>query len=280
MDFHPLGKHEKSLTGHYQSYHTILTSRLSKNSQLKRSSGQSTPSTRQTSDNTPTSSIGSVRSIKIGQTTPNSTGKTLNNLLQLRTKITPSLRNISNPDHFRLPLLINQEKNIIPDTTLNSDSQMNVSQTSQRKVKIRRAIIADVGDEDNNDDNVSTEKKSKSSSSKSKDITETFEGSKDHLKTKKQIEDLRKEYGDAWLQSHGATKVQNVMGIQSSLPKAEGLSCFKSAPQTTEQLIENLFGENIGKVSNNLTSTPVSRSRMDGTVQSATDVIVLSCFSC
>lgn len=72
MDFKPLSKHEKGLTGHYQSYHTILTSRLS---QFKRSSGQSTPSTRQTSDNTPTSSIGSARSIRIGETTFSSIGK-------------------------------------------------------------------------------------------------------------------------------------------------------------------------------------------------------------
>lgn len=162
---------------------------------------------------------------------------------------------------------------------MNSDSLMNVSQTSlqtsQRKVKVRRAIIADVGDEDNNDDYASKEKKAKSSSSKAKDVVETFEGNKDHLKTKKEIEDLRKEYGDSWLQSHGATKVQNVMGIQSSLPKVEGLSCFKSPPQTTEQLIENLFGENIGKVSENLTSTPVSsKSRANTTIQSASDVIL------
>lgn len=153
---------------------------------------------------------------------------------------------------------------------MNSDSLMNVSQTSlqtsQRKVKVRRAIIADVGDEDNIDDNASKEKKAKSSSSKAKSIIETLEGSKEHLKTKKEIEDLRKEYGDSWLQSHGATKVQNVMGIQSSLPKAEGLSYFKSPPETTEQLIENLFGENIGRTSDNQTSTPVSnKSRVDTT---------------
>lgn len=153
---------------------------------------------------------------------------------------------------------------------------MNVSQTSQRKVKVRRAIIADVGDEENSDDCVSKEKRAKSSSSKTKDIIETLEGSKDHLETKKQIEDLRKEYGDSWLQSHGATKVQNVMGIQSSLPKVEGISCFKSPPETTEQLIENLFGENIGKISNNQTSTPVNnKNRMDTTAQSVTDVIFL-----
>lgn len=64
LDLQPLTKYEKSLTGHNHSYNANLSSRISKG--LKRSSGQATPTGKQTMDNTPANSIGSLRSFRMG----------------------------------------------------------------------------------------------------------------------------------------------------------------------------------------------------------------------
>lgn len=81
--------------------------------------------------------------------------------------------------------------------------------------------------------------------------------------------DLGKEYGDAWLYSAGATKVQNVMGIQSSAPKSDGFFGIKSPTQTTEQLIDHLFPDEdeanktaaqVG-TEQQRTSTPINKNR-------------------
>lgn len=80
-------------------------------------------------------------------------------------------------------------------------------------------------------------------------------GSREHLKTKQQIEDLRKEYGDGWLQCQSASKVQDVMGIQ--VPT-------KPVPlKTTEEKLESLFNlESPPNVSNeHFSSTPIQKSK-------------------
>lgn len=79
-------------------------------------------------------------------------------------------------------------------------------------------------------------------------------GSREHLKTKQKIEDLRKEYGDGWLQCQSASKVQDVMGIQ--VPT-------KPVPlRTTEEKLESLFNlESPPNVSNEqFSSTPKQKS--------------------
>lgn len=77
--------------------------------------------------------------------------------------------------------------------------------------------------------------------------------SREHLKTKQQIEDLRKEYGDGWLQCQSASKVQDVMGIQVPI---------RTTPsKTTEEKLESMF--NLGSLSNvssEHTSTPIQKS--------------------
>lgn len=241
LDFKSLSTHEKSLIGHFQSYNTIWASRNSK--APLRSSGRSTP-TRPTIDNTPASSIGSMHNFHMGGSTSS-----------------------------------------IGDSTIYNNDSLNTSQTSTKKVRVQAAFIVD--DDSTEDTNiVKEETKPKKKQPK---VTVTSACS-EHLETKKQIEELSmfrtflllkrpnqnkctlfaigKEYGDAWLHSHGATKVQSVMGIQSSVPKSGGFFGMKSPTQTTEQLIDNLFRDEDGDSSKahidteqQRTSTPMNKNR-------------------
>lgn len=124
---------------------------------------------------------------------------------------------------------------------------MNTSQlsSSTQKRKVRPALIAD----DDNDEEIEAvkakPKKKEKPKRKSVDIDEM--GSREHLKTKQQIEDLRKEHGDKWLHEKGASKVQEVMGMQ-----------VQSDQKTTEEKIECIFGlDDIAAINRNQTSTPV-----------------------
>ena len=60
--------------------------------------------------------------------------------------------------------------------------------------------------------------------------TALLEGNVDHLETKKQVETLRKEHGDNWLNNHGATLNNSVIIDDLTLP-------------TPEQMIESLLKE-------------------------------------
>lgn len=132
-------------------------------------------------------------------------------------------------------------------STMNELSTSQISTSTQKKIKVRPALIAD---DDNDDDGIEIVKakppkkeKSKPSSAKSDGA-----GNQEHLKTKKQIEDLRKEYGDEWLHSK---EVQDVMGIQAP---------FKISSQTTEERLENLFGlESTSRINRDQTSTPIQQ---------------------
>lgn len=75
LDMAPLSKAEQSLTGHYQSYHAILTSRVN-NQQLgvggrRSASRQSTSSRCTTIESTPSSSVGSLHSLRLDQSKGN-----------------------------------------------------------------------------------------------------------------------------------------------------------------------------------------------------------------
>lgn len=74
--------------------------------------------------------------------------------------------------------------------------------SSLKKIKKRPAEIADINDDD---------------SLKEKTAAKciNFEGNKDHLETKKQIENLREQYGKEWLRSQGATAVHELLGIKT-----------------------------------------------------------------
>lgn len=136
-------------------------------------------------------------------------------------------------------------------------NELNLSQLSsstQKRIKVRPALIADDDDDDeNNDIGIEVIKavptKDDKQRSSSVDIDEM--GCREHLKTKQQIEELRKEYGDGWLHSHGASKVLDVMGIQPP-PKS-------SATQTTEEKLESLFGLESSSTNRDRTSTPIQQ---------------------
>lgn len=151
--------------------------------------------------------------------------------------------------------------------TIVNDS-MNSSQisTSQKKLKARRAFIAD-----GNEETAKASKKS-SSTEKTKDIMQSLSGNKDHLETKKQIENLRKQYGDSWLNSQGASSmVHDVIGIPTPQPDASAGNLFRTngPPETTEQLIENFFGNTR---SYQRTSTPVDNQGQQNEKQLPFDV--------
>lgn len=259
LDFRPLSSYEKSLIGHYQTFNAVWGSRLAK--APHRSSGLSTPS-RQTKENTPTSSIGSLHSFQLAGSSSSLCGN--------------------------------------GDSTIGYNDSLNTSQTSLRKIRVRPAIIAD--DDSNDEFEVVRVKPKKKKTPLKVEVPTVF---REHLETKKQIEELSKciivvpsskqpvwfvaivvsgkEYGDDWLHSQGATKVQNVMGIPSSMPKSSGIFGIKSPTQTTEQLIDNLFrdedhddednsGQTTIKKEQQRTSTPISKNR------SIADVVEVSIF--
>lgn len=139
-------------------------------------------------------------------------------------------------------------------STANDLGVSQISTSSQKRIKVRPALIAD----DDNDEGIeivaSKPSKKKNSLTAESPKLEKM-GSREHLKTKQQIEDLRQEYGDGWLQCQSASKVQDVMGIQVPIKS--------TTPKTTEEKLESMF--NLGtppNVSNEqLTSTPIQKSK-------------------
>lgn len=152
---------------------------------------------------------------------------------------------------------------IVGDSTAGNDL-MNASQISQKRIKVQPAMIAnDESDEEGSE--IVHEKPLK------KEPPETFEidemGKREHLETKKQIEQLRKEYGDSWLHSKGASEVQGIMGIQTSPQKP-----LQKSPQTTEQMLEKLFGMGTSQEPQR-TSTPIQNDSLaDELAHSPSDV--------
>lgn len=127
-----------------------------------------------------------------------------------------------------------------------------LSTSTQKRMKVRPALIAD--DDDEGIEIVAT-KPSKKHSLKSESPKLERMCSREHLKTKQQIEDLRNEYGDGWLQCQSASKVQDVMGIQVPV---------KTTPlKTTEEKLESMFNLGISPVasSEHHTSTPIHKSK-------------------
>lgn len=83
--------------------------------------------------------------------------------------------------------------------------------STQKKIKVRQAIISEESAVN------STQKKGKVSVKLFQEIV----GNKDHLETKKQIEELRKKFGSEWLQRESAHLVKNVIGFESSSPQSQ-----------------------------------------------------------
>ncbi|XP_037024517.1 serine/threonine-protein kinase 11-interacting protein isoform X2 [Bradysia coprophila] len=137
-------------------------------------------------------------------------------------------------------------------------NEMIVSRSSQKKnVKKRPAEIADI-----NDDSAKEKTAAKSIN---------FEGNKDHLETKRQIESLRKQYGDGWLHSQGASMVHEVLGI-----KSDNIERSYSSEQMLQSLLEE-SGAVPPKSDDCLTSTPnistvaTSSADLDVSIDNPTD---------
>lgn len=128
-----------------------------------------------------------------------------------------------------------------------------LSTSTQKRIKVRPALIAD--DENDEDIEIVATKPSKKHSLKSDSPQLERMGSREHLKTKQQIEDLRKEYGDGWLQCQSASKVQDVMGIQVPV-KSTSL-------KTTEEKLESMFNLCSSPTisSQQHTSTPIQKAK-------------------
>lgn len=167
MDDGPLTKSEKLLVGKFPSFQSMLTSRISTGS-LYRSgskSGSLTASARDTKDNTPASSVGSIQSFQLNGT---------NGLPQQF-------------EFFFFKYIFNLWFLIVTE-----DSDEIVHKKTPPKKKIRKAPISE-------DETPITCVPPPAD----QDTSTNLEGNKDHLVTKRQIEQLIEKHGDGWLSQHG-----------------------------------------------------------------------------
>ncbi|XP_053693593.1 serine/threonine-protein kinase 11-interacting protein [Sabethes cyaneus] len=158
---------------------------------------------------------------------------------------------------------------ITSKSSLNTDykDEMNSSANYQKRIKVRRAIISESDTTDN--DKTSTSVLDSNVSSK------TLEFSNDHLETKKQIENLRKQFGCEWLQSQAGDMVKNVIGFDPACEKEfESVTHYENVTRntnlpdnnTTTKSLVILSGRenNLDQAkndSNMMTSTPVNQDR-------------------
>uniref|UniRef100_A0A182VSY4 LKB1 serine/threonine kinase interacting protein 1 N-terminal domain-containing protein n=1 Tax=Anopheles minimus TaxID=112268 RepID=A0A182VSY4_9DIPT len=92
--------------------------------------------------------------------------------------------------------------------------QMNQSVISQRKLRVRRAVISESENEDTN-----TRKHSVDASKAINSMINNSESNREHLETKKALEKLRNQYGSEWLQSQAGHMVKNVIGFDPAVDK-------------------------------------------------------------
>lgn len=208
LDLNPFSKHERDLIG----FNIRHISRRKPNN-LFYSDGISTPnSEQQTKDNSPASSF---RSSQFDES--------MNDTLFLH----PFLVFISLIVYFVY---------IVEDFTQSQTS------LNQKKLRPRPAQIDDGSpDEDGDDRIVFAENSKRKLSIISVNMTEI--GDKEHLKTKKQIEQMRKDYGNVWLQNIQKSETANENWNKSGITRDEFIDNFLHVPD--EQ-------------SDNRTSTPIS----------------------
>lgn len=147
----------------------------------------------------------------------------------------------------------------MPNPTRVADSSlvidpMNTSQISstQRRIKARRAVIANDDDDEENDDiEIINEQLAKKDESKA-DMMDVS-ANKEHLEMMKKIEDLRQEHGDGWLQSQSASEVLDMMGLKTKSPSYSTLYMTK----TPEQIIDEICDQTMPESIDHRTSTPI-----------------------
>ncbi|XP_021700216.1 serine/threonine-protein kinase 11-interacting protein isoform X1 [Aedes aegypti] len=147
---------------------------------------------------------------------------------------------------------------------METNDEMSSSIISQKKIKVRRAIICE---DDPTEASPQYDTKREVSAANS-----SLETSRDHLETKKKIESLRKQYGSEWLQSQAGSMVKNVIGFDPSVGKEfesvlhyEGerkntkSESASSAPKTISVEISIASTKRDNTDENIKTSTPVDR---------------------
>lgn len=130
---------------------------------------------------------------------------------------------------------------LFEDTRFNQSLNTSTNSLNQKKPRIRPAII-DCSDEDDMEIVAETPKRKASIVS----VNMAEHGGRDHLETMKQVEQMRKEHGNNWL--------QNVTTIQSPSTTNEET---KKRQYTEEELFESLFGIKDDS-QDNRTSTPAN----------------------
>lgn len=124
-------------------------------------------------------------------------------------------------------------------------------QSSHKKLRPKPVVIAEHPPEHI----VSTS----TNSSTADQSASTLGGNKDHLETKKQIEMMRKQHGDSWLQNHGAKMEQ--LSPQLTIP---------SAKRRDENSIEDEISNSFGAGDTTLrASTPIN-PRLEGSIVKVT----------
>uniref|UniRef100_A0A182LZH7 LKB1 serine/threonine kinase interacting protein 1 N-terminal domain-containing protein n=1 Tax=Anopheles culicifacies TaxID=139723 RepID=A0A182LZH7_9DIPT len=91
---------------------------------------------------------------------------------------------------------------------------MNQSVISQKKLRVRRAVIS----ESDNEDTI-TRKHSVDASKAINSMITHSESNREHLETKRALEKLRNQYGSEWLQSQAGHMVKNVIGFDPAIDK-------------------------------------------------------------
>uniref|UniRef100_A0A182N8Q6 LKB1 serine/threonine kinase interacting protein 1 N-terminal domain-containing protein n=1 Tax=Anopheles dirus TaxID=7168 RepID=A0A182N8Q6_9DIPT len=90
--------------------------------------------------------------------------------------------------------------------------QMNQSIISQKKLRVRRAVISE-------SDSAETGTRKFSIDAGKSGSALNLESNREHLETKKTLEDLRSQYGSEWLQSQAGHMVKNVIGFEPGVDK-------------------------------------------------------------
>lgn len=153
-------------------------------------------------------------------------------------------------------------------TSINSAGDLQAHDSSQdvlitRRVKPRSVVIEEI-------DNHRNSKKLDSRMLVKND--RKIEGNKEHLETKQQIEELREKFGKEWLQSQGATEVQNVMGFEAMSPNSRRRERWSNLLSSSPDRDENLL---IGS-QNMTTSTPIEAKRNEESTVSGAGTVYKS----
>ncbi|XP_055596740.1 uncharacterized protein LOC129746859 isoform X2 [Uranotaenia lowii] len=152
-----------------------------------------------------------------------------------------------------------------------SRDDMSSSITSQKRIKVRRAIISE--DDVTNEEPI-TPKAAKPVLNPS---GSNLESSRDHLETKKQLENIRQQFGSEWLQSQAGDMVKNVIGFdplkdkefesvmhyESDNQRNKKKSSLSSIAAPIEMASNSRASNNADEIGNMmmLTSTPVDRDQ-------------------